>query len=610
VTHVPDIFTSGEQPVADGFYDWAGQPYNGPSLPVARSLRSSNFEAVVTQRAYCYVDYASWRSSVKALQARWGSLRGKLSGDESLLVAEDGHAAKGLVCWRRPGFGRLAFASNFRAESSAQAETLRPYLRRRGNAYIARSRELGASALKSMIERSSIPLDRGKGAPWYQSASDRGSGLLLAILGRKLRSYGDLNDALQQSTGIRNWMTMYTRVQAAGKQSSRREIIAGRVVASGWIFQPKVRTVKAPPFAENNLNAPPYETMKHVCLSIFGNIHTTDIPFVVRTLRNKKEVWATDLTTCDDTIGLQLLAAYRAEVLGPLWAEWVEMGVIERWWFDFLMTYDEHVNIRDILAPAWAIGQEAVVLSMIGGNKSGERGTTQKTIDCVGARCEAIQDAYRRRGFNVSFFSWGDDVVWYTDDSGARSIWDEMVSDADQRHLWIEKHDDDASYLMVRARTGYGYFARQMMRKLNREPREEPDDCVGAALSIRASYDKLTGPYGDEHPLKPDFLPAVAEVPALAQAATLAAKFDYNTLTRWYGDAVRHAKPERRQEFDYGLLDQDTADVAASIEEAGLVLDRRTGLELPRVATERMVRDLADRWSTDEVLKMLRRKIR
>jgi hypothetical protein len=531
-----------------------------------------------------------------------------MAADRDLLAEEDGYAKKGQVCWRNVGYGRHCFASNFRAESSQQADMVRSALAKRGRMYVAQSRKLGSAYLREMWDKAPIPIDRGKGAPFFESASDRGAGLLLALLGRKVMDYDEMNDLLKQSSGVDNLMLMYGRVQAAGKLSSWRGERSGRIVALGDILQPKARTVKAPPFAENNKNAAAYDLHKKVCLSVLGHIHTTDIGLVVRTLSAHKYVWSTDLSTCDDTIGLQLLQAMRTEVLIPLWTCWRDMGVFNTAVLNYLIAYDEHINVRDILAPARTKFEAGCVISMIGGNKSGERGTTMKTIDCVGARNDTIEALCAMRGVVLHYFSWGDDVIWYSNDPRAQDAWRQARDDT-QSHLWVEKEDGDASYLMTRARYGYGYLMRQATRKINREAREEADDVVGCALSLRASYDKLTGPTGISHPQIDSFWDLFSGIPRLQASVMLARSHTYNELVLAYAAAKRTIKTEKRVEFDDDLLEGEALAAAQQLQESGLVHDRRTGLDLGRNVTELDLMALLPRWSTTEILKMLRRKL-
>jgi len=603
-----DVFTSGDQPVERGFSEWAGVKYSGPFVSPLRQLKAFNFTPLVRRRAYAYASVEEWEGVMSNVAEEVGRLIRTLKSDAGLYAMERAHLEKAMVNWRAIGYGRLVFASNFRSESEAQAEALRPYARRRCTAML-KTLSSDPARYKQVADAAVIRLNKGKGAPWFQPGTDHGAGLLLALLGRKVKRYSDLRDLLQERGGFPMEMMMFTRVQANRKEVPERSIIAGRVTQIGQMRACKIRTVKAPPFAENNVTAPIFEVMKQLEVDTWPERHVTDARKASAIAARGRSNFASDLSTADDTISLQTLEMWHEEQMVPLATALHELGVVERWQCEFTIEYDLKMMKRRILAPARNDGETACWLEMIGGVKSGDRGTTEKDLSIISSRNDASMDWCASHGIKVDYVSWGDDILVITDDARAKEVW---FSAPGQSHLWIDKVEPDSTYMSKRMPDGYGYFSRMVARRVNREPHEEPTDDIGAALSIRASHDVLKG-VSRAHPLEGRYLQTLKRcVPRLRTACEIAERATTLELMRAYAQVERPKGASVSERHLTDQLEEEDTEYAEEMDSyltelftAKPVYSKRLGRKVPAQLRESEVREEAKRWTTASILRGL-----
>lgn len=582
-----------------GFSDWQGTPYSGVRLPIERSFGQYNFTSIVQSRAYAYDDIKQWRVIMARILGWYDDNRHELKSDPGLLSAEDEQAEKGRVCWRARGFGRLTFSGAFSSHSTLQLQELEDEISILRRALIATAERMSLDDLTSAYLDAPIHVDKGKGAPFWQPGTDWEAGYLLAILGRLTKSYDELRDTLQQDTGVAMHMTMFQRIQAARKKILARILQAGRVVADTPDDLPKVRTVKAPPYAENNVVAPTADVLKLVMLTTYPLQHTTDTALVQEILSAHESIWSTDLKTCDDRIGYELLTAVDG-IIGDVTAVLVRRGIVEPWRLDFVRDYNDSIRSRFIYAPGFKPSTPVVTLLMDGGVKSGDRYTTMKDMIAVHLRNELLKKAMARHGVKADYICWGDDVIWYGHDPRARATYEAVLKEGVAQTHWKEEIDVEPSFLMLRGRGGYGYFMRQLTRKVNREPHEEADNVVGAALSLKASYEKLTGPFGVEHPWKHRWWEACSLVPKLAAAIPLAQQLSVSELGALYMSTL----PQRTMSVARSEIAMDY-DVRES---GGVIKSTRLGIDMVAKPTERMLLELSRSMSPDDVRMLIRRR--
>lgn len=595
---MPDILTSGEEDKAAGFSAWAGRRYSGPRIPPLMALRKFNFTSQVNKRAYAYATLMEWTQCYgRFVDFYQSEVRPNLSG--TLLLAEDERVEKAGVNWRAIGIGRLLFASEFRSESEDQALDLRPIMVQRARRYLEALSALSDEDLLQRRYNSKIKINKGKGAPFWQGGTNRLAGLALAALSRKGLSLTDLRSELSDAAGGAPMiMTMYSRIQGNRKPVSRRRWVGNSIVTSGSMIACKVRTVKAPPFVENNVSAWFFDLLKDLAIAIWPERHVTD-PNDVRAQTAKWDNFlATDLTTADDTIGLQLLEQMRELYIEPILLELARRGVCSDWERKFIIDYDASVADREILAPARSLEEDACVLRMIGGVKSGERGTTWKDLEAIAALTESRCSRLGQLGRDLDFLSWGDDVLVM---SKAHLIIspDDWARVTDGSHLWKDKVDVDPSFLARHIPGGYSYLSWMVARRLNRESAEEPSSALACALSISAAKNTLEG-----HPLAHLYHPWIDHsFPRLRTANNLAARSDTITLANAYISGRRSIEPvqfSRSVDIDLfqegGQNDEDEGVSGDSIWYA------KIGEALPAEVDERKVWEFAGRHTIRELI--------
>ena len=593
-----EAFESGDQEVPEGFSDWAGIPYSGPRIPVERQLGGFNFRALTDRPAWCYDDHAEWREVTTRLANYYSDrVRPLIRGDDELTSLEDEFSEKMMTNWRAIGFGRLAFASNFRSESTSQAVELKPWIQKRARAYLAAMDKIGAQRLREIFLKSKIKLNKGKGAPFWQAGSNTEAGLALAVLGRRVRDFSALREMLSDmSGGTPMYMTMYIRTQGSRKDVPLRFARSGRIFAMGEWRGPKVRTVKAPPFAENNVIAPVYDVHKAIALEIWPDVHMTDSREITKVVARLPYGVSTDLSNCDDRISLQTLNVYREELLIPIWQKMVKMGVMEQWRYDYCVAYDELIVDRRILSPPTDMRHRLVLLDMIGGVKSGERGTTMKDLDLVACRVDArITYLKKKWKYDYRFVSWGDDVYLYSSDPNVGEHWEAVPV---QNSLWKEKIEPGQVFLMRRVRLGYGYMMRYASRRVNREANEEATSDLAAAVGVRATYDALTSPSltPHPHPAAREYFPMLHYgVPKLRRAVDLAKQ----TPLRELAEAYIHT-PEVRRGHAVDLLDRIDDESLPSMPALPPKIGKQIKVEIQAVMTEEEVLQVAQSSSISE----------
>jgi hypothetical protein len=376
----------------------------------------------------------------------------------------------------------------------------------------------------------------------------------------------------------------------------------------------KVRTVKAPPFVENNVVAPCFELLKWLITMTWPERHVTEAKRACEIARRTANNFASDLSNADDNISAETLIAWHEEVLAPLLTEAEALGVIDATQLAFTLAYDERMISREIIAPARSLDEEACILKLHGGVKSGDRGTTVKDLDIIAARNDALKTTLGAGGVAVDYLSWGDDVVVLTNDARAKSAWFEVD---EQNHLWQDRPEADVTYMSKRLPQGHSYFMRMVSRRINREPAEEPSDIVGAALSVRASYDTLLG-VSEPHPWARHYFSTLESVaPRLRGAVSLARETTTLDLMRIYSSSRRPEVLGRKQFghwLESGLVEEDTetSDEWDALSDL-LITEPSTYSKqldrwLPANTTESAIREEAARWDTKTLLRTLARK--
>lgn len=614
---IVDRFLSGDQPVEDGFSDWAGASYTGPRISPLRNLSNYNFQPVSYRPSLNFSCYKEWHAAVQRLYDYYESKIAPVIvdsvkrglADPWLDYYEREAADKMLVSWRIRGIGRQVFGSEFYSSSSSQAADLAAELRRRGTLYVELLQKLSDSEISGCINDSKIRLDKAKGAPFFQGGSDIEAGLSLACLSRKLKSFQRVEDVLgSASGGVKLRMLMSERIQGNRKPVPLRVVRDGRIVARGQGLMCKVRTVKAPPFVHNNSVAWFFNLHKWLMLQIWPDHHILQPRLAAARMAQYRNSFSSDMSTFDDTIAVETLDMWRDSIARPILAQLVRRRIIEQWQADYFLRYDESVTRGEILCPARHKNEKACVIKMTGGVKSGERGTSSKDNDVASARATALL-ARLSRNKNDSFLSWGDDLVILTDDDTLQERWTKSQY---QRHLFSEKVAPGAVFLMKMSGYGHGFMMRSLSRRVNLEKREEPADWLEQAISLRASYEAMTD---TKHCLRPHcaahlFFDAAGvllgqDTPSVKMAKTAT----YQQLSRMYvlsRQTTAHARAFLKSDLYQELLDDDLMPGQESqrLLDRALVTSRwlAPGLLIPLVVKHGMIGKLADQLNMEGII--------
>lgn len=622
-----DVFLSGDQDVPDGFDQWAGVAYSGPRLEIESRLANFNFRPFLYGNCLAYDSLAEWRDITENLSEYYSSVikptitsavrRGEC--EHYLPDYEEEAVDKGKVNWRAIGYGRQVFRSDFISESSEQAVELTPALETLASRLTATLRSMSNEEVTATINDSEIGLNKSKGAPFFQASSNIEAGLALSLLPHKLKSFDRVNDALQSlSGGIKMRMHMLERIQGSRKLTACRTVLGGRVVAIGHAMLPKVRTVKAPPFVHNGTVAWFFDLVKGLMMRTWPNWHPLQPKAAAALMGSYRHSFSSDMSTFDDTISAETLQRIRELIFKPLLNDMVNRGIIGSWRAKYLLDYDDSVVNGEILCPARTRDEVACVLQMRGGVKSGERGTTVKDILVAAARTSSILKRLSRDARDT-FICWGDDVVVLTDDPTLYKRWEAAKY---HRHLFVEKTAPGAVFLMKVGGSGHGLIMRYAYRRINMEIREEPDNPIQAALTLRASYDALSDPTFvlRPHPAHMHYFPMLRHcIPRLRREIALAERYSYRDLAAIYmrsrtdvGDKRHYAWNELREAHLRGLLSDDDYAALRDDDNISQSLATVTKRLLPGTVLKARIRDedvrlMADRVSTEEVLRACHR---
>lgn len=426
-------------------------------------------------------------------------------------------------------------------------------MRIRGKSYSRYILDMSTMDLAKKFISAPIKLNKSKGAPWWKPGSDRSNGLVLALLSRKIDDFSNLTDwCMRYGDDYPLHMMMLKRTQAQRKPVPWRAVRFGSIVQMGQTRGPKTRTVKAPPFVYNNKVAPIFELMKDAAIESCYPRHLTRNSDIVSLASSYRYLFSSDLSTADDTVSLETLEMWRECIYVPFLDALVTKGILTEAERKFALDYDRYVAEADIYAPARTLDEQACILRMTGGIKSGYRGTTQQGIDIFGSRCDAIVHELYTQGIKATYVSWGDDVMVMSNDERAKTAW----ANNDQRSLWKEEIDVGPSMLSKYMPYGYGFFMRYIARRLNREPHEEPQDMIGAALALKASELGLVDtPSGIAHPLAAYYYDVIHDCfPSYRPAISLAQSTSLIDLMVTYNGSYTISVESR---FDAGRGDDD-----------------------------------------------------
>jgi len=529
----------------------AGIPVMPGRLPlhVERLYAFYSFEPLDMHGAYCYDTVDEWRQLTDHITDRAEPAIRALT-DTPLSLFEWDILSKMQVCWRDKGLGSLAQPEALLVRDEDQAGALRPYLARLGAEYAAAVQDMGSNELERIYwDNSRIPINRGKGAPYWLPGTDRVAATAFARLADSARDYEHLQEIVRDAGGavLGFAATAYMRIQGSKKTHDEYGLAGDELHVIGTRRGPKLRKITALPFVLNYLAAGVGAVMREL-LKRRTDMNTGTIHPAAKAVRNYKYTIAVDLANYDDSVSIETLDAYREYVYKAVLDALVRLSVLSSRRRAMLLDIDFALQRLPLLAPPMRTGEAARLVPTLGGIKSGERLTSQKGTDI---NRERIAEKLRHLGIKAKHFNQGDDTVIASDDARLLKYTDEPT-----RLGFTETRSEDVSFLK-RLPDGYAYLSRMLNGTINRESRFESDNIHSCASGIKIRDGLLAG-----HPLRRDYLRILLDAPGrVRDAARLATTADvYDLLlagaarTRWSADKQADMINLMASAMDRGLL--------------------------------------------------------
>lgn len=480
--------------------------------PSVRSLLYNlNFEANQRGAAWCYDTWQQWRDVMSHISDKLTPLLSTLP--EPLRSAEYNHLEKGMVNWRHVGLGRMFVDQDAVTTSQTQAEALKPYLKKIGRAY-ERTIRSNPTRAADWARSAKIVVSSGKGAPnWYSATDDKVVPYIMSASGLGIGvSLANSGDDAKTINPLGLVITMLQRIQGARKPSQTYMLRDGYLIPAAMRMVPKVRDVKAVPLWVNWVLAFATTMIKNANRA-GDDTAQGDIIEAQRIARTYKYVGASDMSTYDDTISKETLDCWHECILQPVIFACEEMGLIDAGLASAILEAARWADTARILCPPRSMLEDAVLIDSFGRVKSGSYLTSTQDTDI---RKAFFMAKAKYVDVEIAYTCWGDDGLFGSHDPQLKEKWN---STGDGLFDFVEKYEDEPSFLMKHVPDGYGYIARYATRTVNRETREEASTLEVAALGLAVRQAGLRG-----HPLERHFLPIMesAPQPRLAAAARLA----------------------------------------------------------------------------------------
>lgn len=494
---------------------WVGESIGISALPrdAASGLRRLNFEAMETGAAFAYDGTRSWREVTNhALDIAWRPLT---TLPEPLRTAELTHLQKMGVCWRDRGVGRFVFEEPFVTSNPEQAAWLEPWLKAMGDEYVAYLSSLGGNQLRALAlgpDGPTLVTNKGKGTPCFMKGTDRFAADEYAAASGFARGY-----TLQRSLAVARQLhplgaiaTMQQRIQAARKMVEARSVVGGYIVPSGERVGPKAREVKAVSFWVNWYLVV-LAWLTKICNRGTSPVAQGDTVYAKQIASARKYSFGADLSTFDDTIAYETLALWRRHVAQKILSRFATLtGLLSEDEVALILEISEYVATIDVLCPPRWLGESGCIIPSLGRVKSGEYTTSVVDTDIRKAMLQAKLSALSAS--DALWTVWGDDCLVASDDPSLAERF------GGTWYGFKETSDPEPSFLMKHMPEGYGYVGRMLLRTINREAMEEPDNIGMAACSIAIRRGLLRG-----HPQEHLYINSILSAPGrLGVAARLA----------------------------------------------------------------------------------------
>lgn len=545
--------------------EWAGTPVPTKDMPpeLISQYEEMAFGDYIERGAWAYDSIAEWQRAtnrlIENLFDAFSTCR------DTALVAAELKFTRGLAaCWRRPGPGALALRHPLLVRNEQQAAALRPRLRRLGIRYRNMIADMTGEELNCAYFKATIPINHGKGWPVWIPGDQTIAAQHLAAITEEASDLDELHEELRDLTQcpIPPCLSTYWRIQASDKPRAYRFISGGQLNEAGVVLErPKVRKISALPWVYNYITCGLGGVLRW-CLKRATDRNTGSVAHAIRASRQHAVTIAADLSNYDDTVAYETLEDYRLHVIAPAVAILLHRRVISRKRAKLILAVDAALNVAQLLAPPHTMGIGAVLIPTMGGVKSGERLTSQKTTDI---NRERIDEKNERLGIRAYSVNQGDDSLIFTDSADALRRY---ARDANSLGF-TETIADDAAYLMRRIPDGYAYLGRMVINTLNREVRDEPRLYATSAAGIKLRGQLLLG-----HPrahlyngLIRSIGPRIAACVDISEAADLSTLLKFSALRAANAHEARAGADTAYDALQAGhITDAEYADYTVALE--------------------------------------------
>lgn len=446
-------------------------------------------------------------------------------------------------------------------------------------------------------------LDRLHAGVLNTPGTDRESGFFELMTAIKSGTYLRSIDYAQQRTGRKNRGVILRRTQDSRTQQKYWKYVGSDPVFQGYSWQCKVRRVKAMDYLGNSV-ASGFWTVHKTCYEEgFGSDHANDAEKGIGASYQYRFKLALDTPNFDDTVSHEVMVLEDELVLRPLLDWLLSRGVISADYHTAMVEHFVAAREYEFLAPARFKTEDACIWNVFGHVQSGFRGTTGLDMDIQWVIAQLIKFLFAKRGVKVSTGNYGDDLRLMTNDPRVFDVLEDVLDELETLiHVRLTLDPDDM-YLQVSMGTGLPSFFRQLCRKQNRELKEQPLSDIHAALSLRASYERLRGMAWDtrSHPLAEEFFRTVTWCfPRYAAAAQLASSLSLTQLSTLAARTVGVAAAwlddftsDDRSGVSSFIIERD--ELLAELLANEKAVSPRTGIELPRDLRLGTALDMAQR---------------
>jgi hypothetical protein len=396
---------------------------------------------------------------------------------------------KMAVNWRAIGYGPLAETEELRVSDPGQASLLEPYLREIGLNMSAYLQDLSIAELEHEYSTAPVPIDRGKGAPYWFKGTDGDVAISLVAITLQYNTLAEIESATWDAgqAMMPSVITSYIRVQSSRKP---RPVVGwdgtALFLTGEESIQPKVRRVQAVPFIYNVIMAPIYAVVKKARRAVLQGRGAGKIEESLRLAEQWKYVYAADVSTFDDSVAEETETAFRDYVLRPVLSTLLRRGVIDANQERLVLDVDKRVQGLPILSPPVAAEEGARIYKRQGGQRSGEKLTSEKGTIINYCRAQAKA---RFLGSKPIVEVLGDDTLLFSDEEDLGDRWNDLNPFAGFK----EEIAPSPTFLMKHVPGGFGYVARMIMATIQKEAHLEPRSIAQAAMGISARKEVLKG---------------------------------------------------------------------------------------------------------------------